>query len=72
MMLHPLNQSVPEDSGIVTVFSLLPGALPPTQPKQLLMPLLSLMREGRMKRGEMRDGQRGEVWSKQTETVFAA
>lgn len=43
-----------------------------SQPNQLLTPLLSLMREGRMNKGDMKDGWRGDVGSKQTEAMSAA
>lgn len=73
MMLHPLNHGIGEDSGILTVFFIFAlSAAAYSQPLQLLMPCLSLMREGRMERGEMRDRQRGEAGSRQTETVSAA
>lgn len=65
---HPLNRSI----GEILSVSFSPWALPPTLSPSNSSPLLSLIREGRKNRAETRDGWRGEVGSRHTETVSAA
>lgn len=74
MMLHPpLNHSIGGDSGTLTAFSSFAlSATAYSQAKQLRMLLLILMSEGEIKKGEMRDGRKGEVGPRQKETVSAA